>query len=218
MYYQRNDIRALIEVSRPDLIYSIRDELGRGINFEDAEGWELLNHYRHNATNYDRVCKRIKRNQGFIDDIQIRYCGEAAAEAVLELIRTEHTEVTRKARDQQKTLGKIFQAAGVSSIKKICDILDGVSENLKTIAKLENSQRSLQTWNDAYRGQKALTLKLLEMEDIDSEVIKKVKRIYSARSSNKLVPIWQKLTDWEASETIKLLKKADAFLYTKIKA
>lgn len=218
MYYQRNDIHALLKVTRPELIYAIKDELGRDIDFETAKGSELLNHYRYSATNYDQVRQEIKRVQGKIDDIQIRYCGEAAVEAVLELLRTEHVVVIQKTQNQQQTLKSIFQAAGVSSIKAICDMLDGASEKLKEIAKLQNSQRTLQTWNDVYRGQKAMTLKLLEIESIDPEIIKKLKYLYSARSSNKLVPIWQELTDWEASETLNLLKKANAFLYTKIKA
>ncbi len=93
--------------------------------------------------------------------------------------------------------------------------MDNWSNQIKDIAKLENSQRSLQTWNDTYRVQRDLVKKLLLDESVLVEVIEKVNTIYSTKSVNKAVEIGINLFDLEKSEILKLMKSS--VKYSKIK-
>jgi hypothetical protein len=50
---QNSDIREQITLTNLEQFYQIRDENGQLINYEQAKGRQLFNHYRHNMTTYD---------------------------------------------------------------------------------------------------------------------------------------------------------------------
>ena len=208
MHYSEQDICNIVKITQPEIIYSAQ---------ENFEGLKLLTHCRNQATNYHPALKQIKNDQdGNINDDQVQCCKEAANAAVLNLLTIEHKKVIELAQDQKQSLGSIFKAAKVASVQTICNMLDTASDRLKDIAQLENSRDTLLRYNNAYRGQKKMTLELLEIESVDPKVIEKVECLYKPQSVNTLIPVWQSLTDWELSETRRLLKKANAFAKLKV--
>ncbi|NJK30402.1 MAG: hypothetical protein HC940_09760 [Acaryochloris sp. SU_5_25] len=50
-----SDIRDQVALTNPDQLYQPKDANGQIIDYEQANGRELFNHYRHNMTNYDQV-------------------------------------------------------------------------------------------------------------------------------------------------------------------
>lgn len=107
-----------------------------------------------------------------------------------------------------------MQKAGVGTAYALLNFLDSWSNKIRDIAKLENSQRTLQSWNDTYRVQRELVKKLLVSEGVSEEVIAKVNAIYSTRSVNKAVEIGSDLFNLEKSEILKFIKSA--VRYTKL--
>ena len=101
-----------------------------------------------------------------------------------------------------------FNKVGVGTASAFSSLLDSWSEKLKEVAKLENSQRSLQSWNDTYRVQRELVKKLLKDGDVSPEIIKQVNKVYGTRSVNKAVELGTNLFDLEKSEILKLVKSA----------
>ncbi|WP_299411570.1 hypothetical protein [Acaryochloris sp. IP29b_bin.148] len=207
-YYSKEQIKSMVELKRPDLLYQIKDEYGDVLDFSSASGRELLNHLRHNVTNYDDVLQEIEHNQGSMSGRQLKHATNAATELVLALYRDEHVRVIQVAQDRGNVLRNLMKKVGVSSASALSNLLDSWSEKLKTVAKLENSQRSLQQWNDTYRVQRTLVKKVLEHEGVDPSIRTKVDQIYSTRSVNKAIAIGESLLDWEQSEILKLVKKA----------
>jgi predicted phosphohydrolase len=43
----------MLQIIRPELLYTVRNEYGDNLDFSSASGWEIPNHLRHNVTNYD---------------------------------------------------------------------------------------------------------------------------------------------------------------------
>lgn len=200
----------MVKIVRPELLYAIHDREGQVIDFSSASGRELLNHLRHNVTNYDDVIEKIRIGLGqeYIPSFYIKHATNAATELVLELYRDEHSQVTQVAQERKKFLRELMQKAGVKSAKALSDMLDNLSERLKTVAKLENSQRSLQQWNDTYRVQRVLVKKLLEEANVEPALLDKVNQVYKTRSANKAIALGASLLDWEQSEVLKLVKSA----------
>lgn len=208
--YSKEEIKAMVKIVRPELLYDIRDRRDRSIDFDSASGRELLNHLRHNVTNYDEVLDKIRVDLGQdnVPSSYVKHATNAATELVLELYRNEHSQVTQFAQERKTILRDLMQKAGVKSAKALSDMLDNLSEKLKTVAKLENSQRSLQQWNDTYRVQRVLVKKLLEEANVEPALLDKVNQIYKTRSVNKAIASGASLLDWEQSEILKLVKSA----------
>jgi hypothetical protein len=58
--YSKEQIKSMVKIVRPELLYQIRTEYGDNLDFSSASGRELLNHLRHNVTNYDDVLEQIR--------------------------------------------------------------------------------------------------------------------------------------------------------------
>jgi hypothetical protein len=205
---ENRDPRNKIEVTNPENIYQIKDVNGQIIDYEKANGRELFNHYRHNMTNYDDVLDEIRNKQGFVDGHQQKRAVIGAAEQVLEKYHKEHIEVIRDSQKKGDILKQIFNKAKVGTASALVKLLDDWSEQIKKIGNLENSQRSLQTWNDTYRVQRELVKKLLKEADINLDLEAKVNAIYDTRSVNKAVQKGCDIFNLEKSEIFKLVKTA----------
>ena len=199
-------IREQVKLTKPEQLYQIKDDKGQIIDFEQANGHQIFNHYRHNMTNYDQVLDSIRTEQGYVTGRQEKKAVIGAAEQVLKLYRDEHAKVIQNSQRQNSFLKTLMQKAGVGTASALSNILDACSNRIKDIAKLENSQRSLQFWNDTYRVQRELVKKILIDEEVSEEVIKKVNAIYKTRSVNKAVAIGSELFNLEKSEILKLIK------------
>ncbi len=198
----------MVKVIRPDLIYQICNEYGDVLDFSSASGRELLNHLRHSVTNYDDVLEEIRVGLGYASSFHVKHATNAATELVLALYRDEHIKVIQVAQKRGNILRNLMQKAGVKSASALATLLDSWSEKLKTVAKLENSQRSLQQWNDTYRVQRALVKTVLEQAKVEPAVQDKVNQIYKTRSVNNAITLGATLLDWEQSEIVKLVKAA----------
>lgn len=204
--HENTDPRDKIELTNPENLYQIKDTNGQIIDYEKATGRELFNHYRHNMTNYDDVLDEIRQKQGHVKGYQQKKAVIGAAEQVLEKYHEEHIKVIQDSQKKGNILKQILNKAKVGTASALVNLLDDWSEQIKKIGNLENSQRSLQTWNDTYRVQRELVKKLLKESDINSEIEAQVKAIYSTRSVNKAVEKGGDIFDLEKSEILQLVK------------
>ena len=207
-------IRDEVKLTQPEQLYQIKDKEGNIIDLEQANGRELFNHYRHNVTNYDQVLDNRRDQQGYLTGRQETEAMIGAAEQVLEQYRDEHIKVIKDSQKKGALIKQWLDKVGVGTALAFTNLLDSWSEKLKEVAKLQNSQRTLQTWNDTYRVQRELVKKLLKDEEVSEEIITKVNKIYSTRSVNKAVTLGTNLFDLQKSEILKLVKSA--IKYTQI--
>lgn len=169
------------------------------LDFEEATGTELFAHYRHALTNYDEVWQRVDREETEgISDRQLVWCKQAAAEVVVAYFRDEFNRQQKLARANQNFIRQLFREAGVNKAR---DLMAFVSKAAHRITSFQNH-------NDNYRTQKVLVLELLKIEDTDSNTIDKVEQLFAQRGHNKTVQKWQRLTEWESSEILSLLKRS----------
>ncbi|NJL20975.1 MAG: hypothetical protein HC895_09370 [Leptolyngbyaceae cyanobacterium SM1_3_5] len=201
-------------MSNLEEFYQIRDESGQLVDYEQAKGRQLFDHYRHNMTNYDQVLDEIRAKQGHITGRQEKKASVGAAEQVLEKYRDEHVKVIQDSQKKGQILKNLMQKAGVGTASALASLLDTWSNKIKEIGHLENSQRTLQSWNDTYRVQRELVRELLRQEGVSEEVINKVNAVYKTRSVNKAVELAENFFDLEKSEILKLVKSA--IRYTKV--
>ena len=203
---EKSDLRDEIKSTNPENLYQIKDSDDRVIDFEQANGRQLFNHYRHNMTNYDEVLDDIREQQGHVKGYQQKKAVMGAAEQVLAEYHKEHIKVVQDSQNKGNILKQLFRKAKVGTASALVNLLDDWSEQIKKVGSLENSQRSLRVWNDTYRVQQKLVKKLIEEADIDPKVKADIKVIYSARSVNKAVEKACGIFDLEKSEIIKLVK------------
>lgn len=169
------------------------------LDFEEATGTELFTHYRHSLTNYDEVWKRVDREETEgISDRQLVWCKQAAAEVVVAYFRDEFNHQQKLARANQSFIRQLFKEAGVNKAKELMEF----------VSKAVHRITSFQNHNDNYRTQKVLVLELLKIENTALETIEKVEHVFAQRGYNKTVQTWQKLTNWESSEVLNLLKRS----------
>ncbi|MFM2430012.1 MAG: hypothetical protein RLZZ511_1225 [Cyanobacteriota bacterium] len=208
------DPRSKIQLDNMEQFYTVADEQGDSIDYEKATGRQLFNHYRHNLTNYDQVLDDLRREQGHVTGTQQKQATAGAAEVILEKYRDEHSQVIQIAQKRGNSLKMLMQKAGVGTVSALTAWMDSCSESLKSVAKLENSQRSLRTWNDTYRVQQRLVKQILRDSNVDPQVCQKVDAVYGTKSVAKAIGVGRELLNWEQSEILKLVKSA--VHYTKL--
>ena len=203
-----DDIRDRVGVTDSTQLYQIKDSDGKIVDFEEASGRQIFNHYRHNMTNYDEVLDTIRADQGYVTGRQEKKAAVGAAEQVLEKYRDEHVKVIQDSQKKGHILKKLMQKCGVATASAVSAKLDEWSEKIKEVGHLEKSQSSLRTWNDIYRVQRELVKRLLAQEDVSKEIVDRVNTIYGAKSIDKSVEIGSNLFNLEKSEILKLLKSS----------
>ena len=203
-----DDIRDRVKLTDLTQLYQIKDRDGRVVDFEEASGREIFNHYRHNMTNYDEVLDGIRAEEGRVTGRQEKKAAVGAAEIVLEKHRDEHVKVIQDSQKKGQVLRTLMQKVGVATASALATKLDDWSEKIKKISSLESSQSSLRVWNDTYRVQRELVKLLLIQESVSQETLDRVNAIYGTRSVNKATEIGSNLLNLEKSEILKLLKSA----------
>lgn len=213
-----SDIRDQIELTDPLKLYEIKNEAGQVIGYENASGRQLFNHYRHNMTNYDQVLDDIHAGQGYVQWSQQKQANVGAAEKILELYRDEHVKVIKDSQQKGKFIKSLMQKLQVTTTTALVNLLDGwaakltelsakIGESEDHIDFLKNSQGSYHRWNNTYRVQKFMVLKMLEIDHIDMQTIAKVEQIYGTKSVNQSIELANKLFDFEESEIVKYFIK-----------
>jgi hypothetical protein len=207
--------RVQMKLTNVDQLYAITDEQGNSIDYKQADGRQLFNHYRHKMTNYDQFLDDMREQQaGHLKGIQQKQATERAAELILEKYREEHVQVIVDGQKKGDILKSLMQKAGVGTASALIAVLDSYSEKLKTFAHLERSQRELQKWNDTYRVQKELVKQVLSEAAVDPDVQQRVNAVYATKSVNKAIEAGSTLLNWEKSEILRLVKTA--VRYTKL--
>lgn len=209
---QEPDIRNQIKLTNGEQFYQIKDGNGQTIDFELAQGRQLFNHYRHSMTNYDQVLDDIRTQRGHVSGWEQKQASVGATEQILEKYRDEHVKVIKDSQKKGRVLKTLMQKAGVGTASALANLLDSWSEKIKEVGKLENSQRTLQSWNDTYRVQRELVKKLLISEGTSKEVVDKVNAIYGTRSVGKAVELGSDLFNLEKSEILKFIKSAVRYI------
>ena len=205
--FRNAKLRKRVKLTNPEDLYKVQDEYGSQIPYDEADGRQLFNHYRHRMTNYDEVLGEIRAEQdGNITGRQEKQVAVAAAEHILKEYRDQHVKVIQDSQTKGRFIRSLFERLGVGTASALSQMLDSWSEKIKEIGKLENSQRSLQTWNDTYRVQRELIKTLLKQENISVDIQDKVKLIYGTRSVNKAVELGSDFFNLEKSETLKLIR------------
>ncbi len=208
------EIRGRIRITETEELYRVTDEHGHTIEYDKANGRELFNHYRHNMTNYDQVLDNIRTDQGYVSNRQRRQVTTGSAEQIIETYRDEHVRVIQDSQKKGNVLKSLMQKVGVGTASALSQTLDAWSSKLKEVARLENSQRTLQVWNDTYRVQRELVKEVLVREDASEEIRKNVNAIYKTRSVGKATALGKDLFSLEEAEVLKLVKTS--IRYTKL--
>lgn len=203
-----DEIRKRVKLTNAEQLYQVQDENGTVLDYEEANGRQLFNHYRHRLTNYDRVLDDVRRSQGHVTGRQEKQAAVGAAERVIEKYRDEHVKVIKDGQNKGQWLNRLMRKAGVGTAAALANFLDACSDRLKELSKLENSQRTLQVWNDTYRVQRELVKKVLIEEGVSQEAIEKVNQVYKTRSVNKAVELGSDLFNLEKSEILAAVKSA----------
>lgn len=202
------EIRGRVKITESEELYRVTDQHGRTIEYDKADGRELFNHYRHNMTNYDQVLNDIRTDQGYVSNRQSKQATTGSAEQIIETYRDEHVRVIRDSQKKGHVLKTLMQKVGVGTASALSQTLDAWSSKLKEVARLENSQRTLQVWNDTYRVQRELVKEVLVREDVPEEVKQSITAIYKTRSVGKATALGEELFELEKSEVLKLVKSA----------
>ncbi|PZO15652.1 MAG: hypothetical protein DCF25_13390 [Leptolyngbya foveolarum] len=202
------EIRGRVKITESEELYRVTDQHGHTIEYDKADGRELFNHYRHNMTNYDQVLNDIRTDQGYVSNRQSKQATTGSAEQIIEIYRDEHVRVIRDSQKKGHILKTLMQKVGVGTASALSQTLDAWSSKLKEVARLENSQRTLQVWNDTYRVQRELVKEVLVREDVPEEVKQNITAIYKTRSVGKATALGEELFELEKSEVLKLVKSA----------
>lgn len=116
---QKPKTRDQIELTKAEYLYDIRDKDGEAIDYKEANGRQLFDHYRHNMTNYDVVVGSLGE-EGRNTEHEQHEASVGAAEQVIAYCRDEHVKVfdeCTKAKEESNKRGSLLkdlmQKAGV---------------------------------------------------------------------------------------------------------
>lgn len=93
--HDSDDIRDRVKLTYAEQLYQIKDENGQLIDFEQANGRQLFNHYRHNMTNYDQVLNGVRAEQGHVTGRQEKKAAVGAASRYLRNIVMSMSRLSR---------------------------------------------------------------------------------------------------------------------------
>lgn len=211
-----DSIQDRIIITNPEKLYSPHDADGNPIDFEKVTGEQLLKHVCHNMTNHDEVLSQNRDENGEISDFVKKEATLGVSQKILDLYTREHVKVVQDSQVKGEFLKKLMIKAGVGTFSKLSEVLDSISEKLKQIAHLQNSQQSLQAWNDTYRVQRELVKKILITNNVDSATIEQVKLVYGTKSTNKAIDLGCKLLQLEESSILKLVQSSIRYGKSKV--
>jgi hypothetical protein len=211
--------------------YAIKDQQGNKIDFASADGKALFNHLRHNCTTYEDILGRIRSQQGYISEAQLKLVKQAAAEVIIEHFRNDNENLQlelSKQREEKKRVISVFQnfknevmallqKLGVNTISAGINTLDDLLQKVATAEQSEKAYQELQTkhknstmtfgrYNDAYRVHEVLTLDYLEMKKVDPEIVGNLRKLYKTQSPRTAIPVFCQFTESEESVVIKRIK------------
>jgi hypothetical protein len=163
-------LRANVRLIKPELLANVPD---------DYPPRMVFNYLRHEATNYDQLLEQHARQYGNLTPAEKKALTQGAADVIIEALRLENTDLLGG-----KTNTKFANFA--RTLIQLLGLGDGVDlgaiyEATKTLKK---SQAMYKSWNERYRRQRELVLKLAKSLEPDTR--RQIEAIYSANSKAKL--------------------------------
>lgn len=172
-------LRASVKLIKPELLAEVPD---------DYNPKQTFNYLRHRATNYDFLLDEHRRRYGNVTPAEQKAMTQGAADVIINAFRSENIDLLK---GKSNTLFAKF----VRSISSILGLNEGV--DLQAIhdatSTLKRSQAAFRSWNDRYRRQKEMVLKVVQFAD--PEIRRKVEAIYGANSKAKLDKLQESLFD-----------------------
>ena len=188
------ELRKSIKLTQPELLADVPD----GYNAR-----QVFNFLRHKATNYEALLEQHQQRYGNVTPAENKALTQGAADVVIEVLRTENDELIRGEANTRfaqfvKKLRKSLELELRKLLGLTADIDLGIYDvDLQAIYKatlsLKKSQRMFKSWNERYRRQRELILKVTK--SIDPEIRHKIEDIYSANSNDKLEQLEKALFD-----------------------
>jgi hypothetical protein len=172
-------LRESVKLVKPELLAQVPDDYNRR---------QVFNHLRHNATNYDFLLDEHRRKYGNVTPAENKALTQGAADVIIEALRLENdTLMQGKANTPFAKFARAMrELLGLNS-----DIdLQAIYEKTKT---LKHSQAMYKSWNERYRRQREMVLKVTK--GVNPEIHRQIKAIYSANSKDKLDKLQKELFD-----------------------
>ncbi|BAU11324.1 hypothetical protein LEP3755_18170 [Leptolyngbya sp. NIES-3755] len=170
-------LRESVKLVKPELLAQVPD----GYNSR-----QVFNYLRHKATNYDFLLEEHRRKYGDVTPKENKALTQGAADVIIEALRVENVDLV-----QGKTNTPFAKFARVMreflGLDSAID-LQAIYEATKT---LKRSQLMYKSWNERYRRQREMVLKLTK--NIDPEIRRQIEAIYSANSKDKLDKLQKEL-------------------------
>lgn len=169
-------LRSSIRLIKPELLAQVPDDYNRR---------QAFNFLRHRATNYDALLEQHRQRYGNVTPKENKAAVQGAADVIIQALRDENIELI-----QGKSNTPFAKFA--RSLAELLGLDSGVDlamihEATKT---LKRSQVMYKSWNERYRRQRDLVLKVVEAAN--PEVQQRVKEIYKATSGAKLDALEQR--------------------------
>jgi hypothetical protein len=170
-------LRDSVKLVKPELLAQVPD---------DYNPRQVFNYLRHRATNYDSLLEEHRRKYGDITPTENKALTQGAADVIIKALSDENEDLIQGKANTRfaKFARAISKLLGLSS-----DIdLGAIHEATKTLKK---SQAMYKSWNERYRRQKEMVLKVTK--SIDPKIRRQMEAIYSANSTDKLDKLQKEL-------------------------
>lgn len=170
-------LRDSVKLVKPELLAQVPDDYNRR---------QVFNYLRHRATNYDFLLEEHRKKYGEVIPAENKALTQGAADVIIEALRIENVDLMQgKANTRVAKFARaLSQLLGLNS-----DIdLQAIYEATKTLKK---SQAMYKSWNERYRRQREMVLKVTKA--VDPEIRRQIEAIYSANSKAKLDKLQQEL-------------------------
>jgi hypothetical protein len=163
-------LRAAVKLTKPGLLADVPS---------DYNPRQVFNFLRHKATNYEALIEQHRQKYGDVTPAEIKALTQGAADVVVNALRAENDDLLS---GKPNTIFAKFSRKLIQLMRLGPDVdLQAIYEATKT---LKRSQLMFKSWNERYRRQKEMILKL--MVSADPELRQNIEDIYSANSKDKL--------------------------------
>ena len=163
-------LRSSVKLTKPELLAQVPDDYNRR---------QAFNFLRHRATNYEALLEQHRQRYGDVTPKENKAAVQGAADVIIQALRDENIELIQ---GRSNTPFAKF----ARSLAELLGLDPGVDlamihEATKT---LKRSQVMYKSWNERYRRQRDLVLKVIGAAS--PEVRQQVQAIYKTTSKAKL--------------------------------
>ena len=172
-------LRQSVKLTKPELLAQVPD---------DYSPRQAFNYLRHRATNYEHLLDQHRQQYGNVTPAENKALTQGAADVVIKAFRDENVELISGKSNTPfaKFARSLTELLGLSSGVDLAMIHDATK-------KLKQSQAMYRSWNERYRRQRELVLKVVEAAS--PEIRKQIIAVYKANSEAKLTAIEKELSN-----------------------